>query len=69
MRAYPHGGRRVHGGAGGLPEPNPEHARNIARVALRMLRYIERRNAAHTERWECRIGINSGPVVGSLVGV
>jgi adenylate cyclase len=53
----------------GLPESNPEHAHNTARVALRMLRYIERRNAAHPESWQCRIGINSGPVIGSLVGV
>jgi len=53
----------------GLPEPTPDHARNIARVALRMLRYIERRNSAHAEPWLCRIGINSGPVIGSLVGI
>ena len=53
----------------GLPEPTPDHAHNIARVALRMLRYIERRNTAHHESWHCRIGINSGPVIGSLVGV
>lgn len=53
----------------GLPEATPDHAHNIARVALRMLRYIERRNSAHLEAWQCRIGINSGPVIGSLVGV
>jgi len=53
----------------GLPETTPDHAHNIARVALRMLRYIERRNSAHTEEWQARIGINSGAVVGSLVGV
>jgi class 3 adenylate cyclase len=53
----------------GLPEPSMDHAHNIARVALRMLRYIRRRNSAHAEEWLCRIGINSGPVVGSLVGV
>lgn len=53
----------------GLPDANPEHAQNAARVALRMLRYIERRNATHAEEWQCRIGINSGPVIGSLVGV
>lgn len=53
----------------GLPEPSTDHAHNIARVALRMLRYIKRRNSAHAEEWLCRIGINSGPVVGSLVGV
>ena len=53
----------------GLPEANPDHAHNVARVALRMLRYIDRRNQAHAESWHCRIGINSGPVIGSLVGV
>ena len=53
----------------GLPDANPDHAQNIARVALRMLRYIQRRNATHSEPWHCRIGINSGPVIGSLVGV
>ncbi len=53
----------------GLPEPASDHAHNIARVALRMQRYIEKRNSAHAEEWLCRIGINSGPVVGSLVGV
>jgi class 3 adenylate cyclase len=53
----------------GVPEPSPEHAHNIARVALRMLRYIERRNSAHPEAWHCRIGINTGPVIGSLVGI
>jgi len=53
----------------GLPESTPEHAHNIARVALRMLRYIERRNSAHPEAWHCRIGINTGPVIGSLVGI
>jgi len=53
----------------GLPEGTPDHAHNVARVALRMLRYIERRNSAHPEAWHCRIGINSGAVIGSLVGI
>ena len=53
----------------GMPEETPEHAHNVARVALRMQRYIEKRNSAHPEQWECRIGLNTGPVVGSLVGV
>jgi class 3 adenylate cyclase len=41
----------------------------VARVALRIRRYLERRNAAHPEPWLCRIGINTGPVVGSIVGI
>jgi adenylate cyclase len=53
----------------GLPEQTPDHAHNVARVALRMRRYIERRNASHSEEWRCRIGIHSGPVIGSIVGV
>ncbi|MBC8158870.1 MAG: adenylate/guanylate cyclase domain-containing protein [Alphaproteobacteria bacterium] len=53
----------------GLPEPSPDHVQNMAKVALRMRRYIEKRNGAHTHQWSCRIGINTGPVIGSLVGV
>jgi adenylate cyclase len=53
----------------GLPEANPDHAVNLAKVALRMRRYIDRRNAAHSEAWRCRIGIHSGPIIGSVVGV
>lgn len=53
----------------GLPEPNPEHAQSLARVALRMKRYIDRRNQVHPEIWRCRIGLGAGPVVGSILGV
>jgi adenylate cyclase len=53
----------------GIPEESPDHANNIAKVALRMKRYLERRNSAHTEKWTCRIGINSGQVIGSIVGI
>lgn len=53
----------------GLPLETPEHAANIAGVALRMRRFLEVRNASHRHVWRCRIGIHSGPVVGSIVGV
>lgn len=53
----------------GVPEPSPDHAANLARVALRMRRYLERRNTAHTQAWHARFGLNTGPVIGSLVGV
>lgn len=53
----------------GLPDPNPGHARNIARVALRFVRYLNRRNETSEFEWRCRVGINSGPVIGSVVGV
>ena len=53
----------------GEPEAAPDHASNLARVALRMRRYLERRNAAHPQQWVARFGLNSGPVIGSLVGI
>ncbi len=53
----------------GLPEENADHAANIAKVALRMRRYIDKRNQAHPNQWKCRIGINTGAVIGSLVGI
>lgn len=53
----------------GLPESNPDHANNIARVALRMRRYLNKRNASNPNQWLCRIGITTGPVIGSLVGI
>src|SRR5262245_11340240 len=53
----------------GVPEATPDHARNLAKVALRMRRYLERRNAAHPVQWLCRIGIATGPVIGSVVGI
>lgn len=53
----------------GLPVETPEHAANIAGVALRMRRFLDQRNATHRHVWRCRIGIHSGPVVGSIVGV
>ncbi|MEM8914428.1 MAG: adenylate/guanylate cyclase domain-containing protein [Pseudomonadota bacterium] len=53
----------------GIPEATPEHAQNIAKVALLMVRYLDRRNTSHVQKWKCRIGINSGTVIGSIVGV
>jgi class 3 adenylate cyclase len=53
----------------GLPVETPQHATHVAGVALRMRRFLERRNATHRHTWRCRIGIHSGPVVGSIVGV
>jgi adenylate cyclase len=53
----------------GMPEANPDHAVNVAKVGLRMRRYLERRNAAHPQEWKARIGMNTGAVIGSLVGI
>ncbi len=53
----------------GIPDSNPDHPQNIAKLALRARRYLERRNQAHPTAWRCRIGIHTGPVIGSLVGL
>ena len=53
----------------GMPETTEDHAHNIAKVVLRVRRYLEKRNAANPQNWQCRIGINTGPIIGSIVGV
>lgn len=53
----------------GVPEPTPDHAQNIAKAALLMVRYLERRNRTRDVPWLCRVGVNSGTVIGSIVGV
>jgi hypothetical protein len=52
-----------------MPSSNPEHATDIATAAIKILRYLERRNAQHDIQWTCRVGIHTGSVVGSVVGV
>ena len=53
----------------GLPDPMPDHAKAIANTAIRFIRYLERRNTSHPHQWRCRIGLASGAVVGSVVGI
>ena len=53
----------------GLPDPTPDHARATANAAIRFVRYLERRNASHPHQWQCRIGLGTGSVVGSVVGI
>ena len=53
----------------GLPHADPDHAVAVAQCAIRFIRYLERRNKSHPHKWTCRIGLASGSVVGSVVGV
>lgn len=53
----------------GMPEPYPDHARAVANCAVRFVRYLDRRNAGNRRQWQCRVGLATGPVVGSVVGV
>ena len=53
----------------GVPDPVRDHAGSAAGAAERFLRYIERRNESHSLKWNVRIGLASGRVIGSVVGV
>jgi len=53
----------------GLPDPAPDHAKSVANAAIRFIRYLERRNKSHLHKWQCRIGLSTGAVVGCVVGI
>ncbi|MEM8629734.1 MAG: adenylate/guanylate cyclase domain-containing protein [Pseudomonadota bacterium] len=53
----------------GVPDPVRDHAGSVANAGVRFLRYLERRNESHPIKWQARIGLASGPVIGSVVGV
>ena len=53
----------------GVPDPASDHAHAVSSSAVRFLRYLERRNQSHPIKWEARIGLSSGSVIGSVVGV
>ena len=52
----------------GLPEENPEHACNVVQATLQMIDFLEKRNAQSARQWQVRIGVNSGRLVGGIVG-
>jgi len=52
----------------GMPEKNDVHAENIINAALQICKYLEKRNTESTVKWQIRIGIHSGKVVGGVVG-
>jgi adenylate cyclase len=53
----------------GIPEAAPDHAQNVAKVALLCRRYVRQRGKSRPQDWQCRIGLATGPVIGSIVGV
>lgn len=53
----------------GMPASNPDHAVNIVKSAVEIKNYLEKRNLIAKNKWEVRIGIHSGRVVGGIVGV
>ncbi len=53
----------------GLPEYNPHHCRKAVNAAIEMIHMLDSRNGVKDIRWGVRIGIHTGPVIGSVVGV
>lgn len=53
----------------GMPVEDPKHAENIVRAALEIIKYLIWRNKHSKIKWEMRIGIHSGKVVGGVVGI
>ncbi len=53
----------------GMPVENDQHAEMMLKAAFEVLKYIEGRNAVSQLKWQLRIGIHSGIVVGGIVGV
>ena len=53
----------------GMPNEDPDHAKNLVAAAIDMREYLKQRNATSEYTWEARIGAHSGPVVGGIVGV
>ncbi len=52
----------------GIPSPNKDHAANIINAANEMRDYLIQRNRIKPVQWEAKIGINSGEVIGSVLG-
>jgi len=54
----------------GMPEINPNHTENIINAAIEILEYLAKRNQKIGGiKWEVRIGIHTGKVIGGVVGV
>jgi len=53
----------------GLPLPDAEHAAELADMALDILDVVTKFHIRSNQSTRVRIGINSGPVVGGVVGL
>jgi class 3 adenylate cyclase/CheY-like chemotaxis protein len=54
--------------AAGVPEPQPDHAQRIARLAPRMLKAVQDVARETGLDLQARIGIHSGPIVAGVIG-
>jgi len=54
---------------GGMNRNNPQPAINIVRAALAHIEYLKKRNKTSPIKWQIRIGIHTGDVIGGVVGI
>ncbi|GGA06825.1 hypothetical protein CYANOKiyG1_19240 [Okeania sp. KiyG1] len=54
--------------AGGLPVPQENHAEAIANMALDMQQEVDKFQTDMGDKFQIRIGINTGPVVAGVIG-
>jgi len=54
--------------ASGVPSPRVDHANALAALALDMLNGLKQLPEREGKRVNCRLGINSGPVVAGVIG-
>ncbi len=52
----------------GLPHRRPDHATQIADLAMDLVAYLKKFNATSPSPLQIRIGLNSGPVVAGVIG-
>lgn len=52
----------------GMHESGLDHLRAVVDAASRFVHYLRRRNETSATPWMCRIGIGTGPVLGTLIG-
>ena len=57
---------------GGISDKSSNHASEVCKLALDMLRFVDASNMQHEvlgkERWELRIGIHSGALIAGISG-
>jgi len=53
----------------GVPRRRADHAQAVARMALGIRAYLDELRAAGEDRIDFRIGMNSGPCVGGVIGL
>ncbi|TGO03412.1 hypothetical protein PN36_06570 [Candidatus Thiomargarita nelsonii] len=53
----------------GMPNPNQNHAKSLINAGIEIIEYLNVRNQTSEIKWQPRIGIHSGKVVGGLVGI